>query len=95
VPHPCQNGRGQTVIDGHLGDVHRHGDLDSGSYPCHPNKPDKEEIAGRVNQCLTLAGLAAWLGHMVSLAAFWPHSGAQRCSPARINEQHSTRSAGT
>lgn len=44
VPHPCQNKRAQTVIGGHSGDVHGHDDLDSGSYPRYPNKPDKEAV---------------------------------------------------
>ncbi len=50
--------------------------------------------ASRVKQRLTVAGRATRVGRRTRLAAFWPHSGAQRCSPARINEQHSGRSAG-
>src|SRR5689334_10273256 len=44
MPHLCQNKHVPTVMSGHSEDIHRHGDLDSGSYPCRPNKPDKEEV---------------------------------------------------
>lgn len=47
-----------------------------------------------VNPRLTPVGLPAWPTRLARLAAFWPHSGAQRCSPMRINEQHFTRSVG-
>jgi hypothetical protein len=37
-------------MGGHSGDKHRHGDLDSGSYPRRPNKPDKEEVIGQAGE---------------------------------------------
>jgi hypothetical protein len=31
-------------MDGHSGGIHKHGDLDSGSYSCRLNKPDKDGL---------------------------------------------------
>jgi hypothetical protein len=73
VPHPCQNEPALAVIGGHSGDIGRHSDLDSSRYQRRPNKPDKEviRIVG-VKQWLTVATLAADLGHRTTL---WPDFG--------------------
>ena len=48
VPHSCQNEGAPRVIAGHSGDIRKHDDLDSGRYPCRPNKPVKEEVIRRL-----------------------------------------------
>jgi hypothetical protein len=48
VPHPCQNTLALRVTGGHSGDMRRHSDLASGRYQSYLNKPDREEIVGRL-----------------------------------------------
>ena len=54
---------------------------------CRSANMSRTEVTGEtVNPRLTPAGLPVWPRHTARLAAFWPHGGAQRRSPVRINE---------